>query len=367
MSSWRRPLTLTLVLALSSVGCAGYRPVRWPRSDLWSPSPSEPSTIRLPSTEAADYAGRIQKENVSVAVELIDPQRATQMFHADLVRHGVQPLMVAIHNSSDQTYVFRKANVAAHRIPARKAAQWACVHPVATVAQSVRWLAFLVPGLIVESIVEPASTLDFTGIEEAARRPPATHNQAITADFVAHEIADAEIFPDHDHAGILFIRPPKLGGILPVTLINASTSQSLRFEIPTPPPVYAESHDYAHPYDTVWNAAVKSAERIASWRVVSTEKAGGVIAVRKGLPPFTRTRPMTITVKPLNDRSTRVTIQTALRRATSTGLGERSLVIPKFFEGLAHRLPAKKVSPPPPPLSPVPPASPRPSPVGQNP
>jgi len=280
---------------------------------------------------------------VAVALALIDPQRTKETFRADLVRRGVQPLMVVIHNGSDQPYVFHKANVGSRAIPAGKAAQRAYVHPTVTAARFVKWLIFLIPGLVFESIVEPASTLDFPGIEEAARRPSVPNHRALRDEFARHEIADAEIWPGRDHAGVMFIRPPKLGSVIPVTLVNARTQQPLVFEMPTPPPVYTALHAYGYPYEEVWDGAVHVATRIVSWKVLSNDKAAGVIAVRKGwfFSPW-KTR-MTIAVQRLGGERAQVTVQSPLRRTTSVGYGEHSRTIDRFFDELDNRFFVKAV------------------------
>ena len=337
MKGWGRLVSLGLALALSSLSCGGYRPIRWPRSDLWTPSPVEAFTIQLPDADLMRDAGRVQKDNVSVAVALLDPQRTKETFHADLVRHGVQPLMVVIHNGSDQPYVFHKADVGSRAIPAGKAARRAYVHPTVIAARFVKWLFFLIPGLVFESIVEPASTLDFPGIEEAARRPSVPPHRAIRDEFARHEIADTEIGPGRDHTGVMFVRPPKLGSVIPVTLVNARTQQPLVFEMPTPPPVYTALHEYGYPYEEVWDGAVDVARHIVSWKVLSNDKAAGVIAVRKGWFFSPRKTRMTIAVQKLGDEHTQVTVQSPLRRTTSVGYGEHSRTIDRFFDELDKR------------------------------
>ncbi len=346
MSRWGLPLAL--LLALSSVGCGGYWPIRRPRSDLWSPTTITRPPIELPNRTLEDYPGRLEKNGVSVAVELIDPSRTQGLFHADLVRDGVQPLMVVIHNGSDQAYVFSKANVDRHYLPAEQVARLAYVHPIETIAHHIRWLAFLVPGVVFETVIEPASTLDFPGMEEAARRPAIPDNRSTKADFLNHQIADAEVLPGHSLAGVLFIRPPKLGSLIPVTLVNAQTRQPLVFEIPTPPPLYTVVRKYTHPSQRVWDAAVKAAARLPSWRVVSNSPTSGVITVRKGMPflMWSNAARITIAVQKINPGRTQVTLASTIPWADSRGYGEHSPTIDKFFEALDRQLPRRNVRAP---------------------
>lgn len=331
-----QPVALSVILALTSINCRGYWPLRWPRKDLWVPATSSLSPIQLPVSELAASPSRIEQDHVSVAAVLIEPRRTKQIFGTDLVRKGVQPLLLRIHNGNDRAYLFDKAHVNPPAIPAAQAARRTDLHPTITLARYLKWLVFVVPGIIVESIVEPASTFNFPGIEEAAQRPPRSNAQRLTADFLKHEIADEEIGPNGSLEGVLFIHPPRLGSAVRVTLINAHTRQPLVLDIPTPPPVYVERHAYPHPSEKVWNAAVSAATHIKSWRVLSTDKTRGMMLVKKGWTGSSWVAPVqiTMTVEQTNERWTQVTLQSPLRRATSVGYGEHSATIDKFFAGL---------------------------------
>ncbi|MBI3020674.1 MAG: hypothetical protein HYY59_01575 [Candidatus Omnitrophica bacterium] len=350
------PVALGLVLAHVSLGCGGYRPVRWPRSDLWAPSRSVRPPIQLPGSGAASAQGRIQQDHVDVAVEFLDERQTKEAFHADFVRSGIQPVRLLIQNGSDQPYRFRKADVDPRSIPAASVARRVYVHPAETVARLVKWVAFFIPGLVFESIVEPATSLDFPGIEEAARRPPTPDNRSIKADFLKHEIADAEIGPNGSLAGVLFIRPPRLGSVLTVKLFTARTQQPAVFEVPTPPPVYVQARPYPHPYEKVWDAVLATSNDIRSWRLVERDKPRGRITVRKGvkLLMWTNAVQMTVAVEQLNERRTQVRLELPLPRSTTAAYGTRRPSIEKFFQGLDHLLPAAPVevgavdNPPPP-------------------
>ncbi len=370
MQLWRRPFALSLALTFSSVGCAGYCPVRWPRSDLWSPSVDTTPVIEWPSTALTDYPKHLEQEHVTLVVEFIDPQLTKGLFHADLLRHGIQPVVVIIHNESEQPYGFRKADVDAHYLPAARVAHWAMVHPARTTVRFMKWLTFLIPGVVVESIVEPTSTLDFPGLEEAACRPAIPNNRYIHADFLHHEIADAEVGPHSSLAGLMFIRPPILGSIIPVSLVNTQTRQPLIFEVPTPPAVYVDGREYAQSFDLVWDAALKTATAIRSWRLMAVDKASGVITVKNGFTflrwgtaaqiiltiekgdPSTRATafrcgsflgmaprraPRVLPV--VLHQHTRVNVQSTLRRATSVGSGEHSATIDRLLKELDSLFP----------------------------
>lgn len=347
MQRWVPPVALGVVLAHVSLGCGGYRPVRWPRSELWAPSRSVRPPIQLPGSGTATSLGRIQKDSVEVAVEFLDARRTKEAFHADFLRNGLQPIRVLIQNGSDQPYLFRKADVDRRYLPAASVARRVYVHPAETVARLVKWVAFFIPGLVFESIVEPMTALDFPGIQEAARRPPTPDNRSIKADFLKHEIADAKILPNGSLAGVMFIRPPKLGSVLTVKLFNARTQQPVVFDIPMPPPVYAEAHTYSHPYEKVWDAVLTTSNDIRSWRLVASDKPTGRITVRKGMKllMWTNAVQMTVAVEQLDERRTQVRLEMPLPRSTTAAYGTPRPSIEKFFQGLAQLLPA---APPPP-------------------
>ncbi len=361
MRPWRSAALLSGVLALSSLGCGGYFPLRWPRSELWTPSQAAPLTISLSLEDAQALPLHVEKEGVTVSAEFPDPERTAGLFHVNLLRNGVQPLFLIIHNGSNQPYRFSKAGVDGGYLPAVSAARWAQVHPAVSLARLIKWGLFFIPGLIVESVAEPTTTLDFPVLEAAAQRPPRTDHRQITAEFLRLEIADGEIGMDGTLTGVLFIRPPTLGRVIAMRLVNVQTQQPLVVEIPTPPPVYVTHRTYPNTEDAVWDAAMKGTAKMKSWRVTSSDPETGVIAVRHGLTVlgWTSAVRITITVKKLDPATlkkpdadplgvpeelpahlTQVTIQSTLRRADSAGSGEHSRTIEQFISVLEGRLPS---------------------------
>ncbi|MBI3319403.1 MAG: hypothetical protein HYZ89_02290 [Candidatus Omnitrophica bacterium] len=248
---------------------------------------------------------------------------------------------MTMRNDSEHPYLFRKANVGVRTVPAATVVRLLEIHPVKMAASYVRWLFFIVPGLVFDTIVEPASTFDFPGIHEAAQRPAHRDTQAMRADVMKHEIADAEVPPTETLSGLLFIRPPRLGSTMTLTLINTATHQPVVFEVPTPPPLYVEQHEYIQPVEAVWDAVVKSAAPIQSWKPVSMDKAKGLLIVRTGLNGLAwwMASTMTIAIQPTPDHKTQLTLQSPLRRATTAGYGEHSRTIDRFVQALDARLP----------------------------
>ncbi len=299
LRTWQRCVLLGLALGCGSVSCKGYFPLRRPSSSLWTPAPDAASPIQLPGTDVAGDSDHLQQDGVVVAVKVLDDEMSRQVFGVHLLRHRVQPLVVVVRNGSQDSYLFRKAGVGAPVIPAANAARVAVVHPIVRMTRTVKWLAWFVPGLVFETFVEPASTIDFPGVEEAAQRPPRVNTQHVIDEFVALEIPDAEIPPGRRLSGAMFIRPPKLGSVLPVTLLNARTQQPLVFDVPMPPAVYVEQHDYAYPYEQVWDGVVNATGNLTSWKVASADKEHGTLTVKAGVKmwPWRTARLLTITVE----------------------------------------------------------------------
>lgn len=334
---------LGLALALSTTGCWSYRPLRWPPRELWAAPPRLTRPIQLPNVLPAD-ASRVEQDGVSVTVAVLDPERTKDAFHADLLRGGIQPLWIEIRNRSDQAYAFRKAAVDSRHIPARRAARAAYIHPVITAVRVVKWMVFFVPGLLVESIVEPTLVFDFPGMEEAARRPAMPDHRGIKADFERREIADIEIGPNQSNAGLLFVRPLSIGRAIPVTMINARTGQPMVVEVPTPPPVHRVARAYPQGYATVWGAAVETARRIRGWRVASVEPTSGTITVKSGARflAWTTAVRTTITLARIDDTRTQMTVENTLLGSTSRAYGTRSRGLTQFLKAMDIRFPEKK-------------------------
>ena len=358
-----------IALTLPCAGCGGYFPLRWPSRELWSAPPTAPFVLALPLDASDLLPARAEADGVTVSGVFPDPARTLELFHAHLLRNRVQPLLLRIHNGSGQAYRFTKADVDARVVPASEAGRWACTHPVATAARFITWGAFLLPGVLFESVVEPATTMDFPIIEESAKRPAVPACGPILAEFIRQEIADGEIGPDATRAGVLFLRPPALGAAVTIRLVNARTRQPLVLALPTPPARYETQALYSFPKETVWEAAVRAAGRMKSWRVTSSDPTAGIIEARHGIDVFgwtTKTR-ITVTVREVDPSQrpprsteddaapekppvhlTQVALQSTLRRADSAGVSEHSRTIDRFFSELPSLFPA----PVPPPAEP---------------
>ena len=344
-------LALILIPCLSTLGCGGYFPLRRPTYPMFVHANQPAPAIALPSTALKDYADRIQKEHVTVAVRFLTADQTRAAFHVDLHQRHIQPVLVMIRNDSDAAYRFNKASVDKRYFPAGRVARFAQVSRIAMARQYLRWLAFLIPGVLFDTVVEPTTTIEFPGIQGAAQRPPRAHPEAVRAAFLRAEIPDGDVAPHRAQAGVVFIHPPRLGREFPITLVNVSTGQPLVFDAQTPPPRYTEVHDYSQPDDAVWEAVVNAARHLSAWRVASADKSHGVLTARTGMSVLcwsTATR-LTVTVRALSDQAAQVPVESTLRRSDSAGYGAHNKTINGFFEALNTVLTKPTQTPPAPP------------------
>ena len=169
------------------------------------------------SPAPAAAPGRIQHEGVSVDARVMDADEVEDVFDVNLIRKGVQPLLITIRNDSQVTYRFRKADVDAHYIPAADAAKAAYENPVA------------IGGAIAQRAVSVLHQFIYPPPKPVLDRP--ILNRSVQQSFVKEEIPDAEIAPNSSLSGFLYIRPQAASTPLRVTLLNLQTQQPLVFDI----------------------------------------------------------------------------------------------------------------------------------------
>ena len=199
MKGWARSPVLLLVGALVQGGCA--------------------SLSSFPSTgQTAAPAVRVEKAGVSVEVGVMSPEETSDIFGVDLIKRGIQPLMMTIRNGGAQTYRFRKADVDANYVPAAAVATHAYENPVVTGGRVAGWLLWHVPAFV------------FPSLQRGTRRPALRRD--VRRDFAREEIADTEIGPGGVARGFMFIRHREGGGPLMVRLLNVQTQDVLIIEIP---------------------------------------------------------------------------------------------------------------------------------------
>ena len=163
---------------------------------------------------------RVEHQGVTVEVQLIDAEQTANIFGVDLLRKGVQPLLVKIHNDSARRYQFKKSQVDAQYIPAAEAAKQAYDNPVAVGGRVVARTLFLIPRLIFKSRGTPQE------------RP--LLNAEVQASFVREEISDRDIRAKSSLAGLMYIKPLASGAHLTLTLIDVAAQAPLTFEIAPP-------------------------------------------------------------------------------------------------------------------------------------
>ena len=125
-----RGVPLFLGVCLVSAGCASGRSIQ----TLYRNLESHPVAV--------------QQEGVAVSVEVLDADQAKDIFGPDLVRKGVQPLMIRIRNGSGQTYWFTKASVDQRYVTAARTARRAYENPLVTLQRTVGWLLALLHRVI---------------------------------------------------------------------------------------------------------------------------------------------------------------------------------------------------------------------------
>ena len=185
----------------------------------------------------ATYPGRVEHEQVVVAVEILSADQTKEIFNADLLRKNIQPISIMIHNGSGYSYEFAKAKVEAQAIAAGEAARAAYPNPALTGVRVVKWLVLWVPVSIAKFFVNIIPAFYFPSISEANRRPLLAGE--VRDEFAQVEIPDKTIAPNESVDGFLFARPLPPGRPLHLSLVNAQTRQPLGFEIPvaaSPPP-----------------------------------------------------------------------------------------------------------------------------------
>ncbi len=201
--SWTFLVVLTLVLSLSNLAQAGH-----------GIFPSTHGKQRAASTSGQ------QQEGVSVDLKVLDAEQAKDIFDADVVGKGVQPLLITIHNTSHQTYHFSKGNVDANYIPAAIAARAAYENPVVVGGRMVKRVLGVIPGWLMQSDKHTSS------------RP--ILNQEIQRSVVKEEIPDRDIGPNGSLAGFMYVHRLASAKALSVRLINVQTQESLFFHLVGP-------------------------------------------------------------------------------------------------------------------------------------
>ena len=310
LAGWKRGTVLMLgvLVGAASTGCGGYFPLRWPSKDMWTPSHSV-YMLEPPSSAMEADVHPIHKHDVFMTAEFFSVQRTQAMFGRDLLGKGIRPLLLVLANESPQAYQFSKAQLDPHYIPAAEVARAMAPHLIATVLAHLKWVALFIPGLIVESVIEPTTTLDFPVIEEAVRRP--STGESLKDDLLKIELADGVLEPHSSRAGFVFVPPVAFDTVKTLTLIDAKTQQPLVLEISTPPrPSYVNVRAYSKSYDVIWETVTTTAARVWNWKVTSADKTTGRLAIHKGrrFLWWNTTATMTVAVQPIRNPKTQQTV-----------------------------------------------------------
>lgn len=283
-----RLVSCSLALALCSAGCRSlqnflWMPVRWPNPALWTPAPNDYQGIHPPQLAIGDATDHVEQDGVAVAANALAAESSQENFGIDLARHHIQPMALAIENRSSHAYAFRKRDLSVDVAPAAQIARYAIPDdPIRTTARYVKWAVFFVPGLVFSTIIEPLTTFDFPGVQEAASRPPRSAKTRIMADFLQAEIPDGTIEPGQAVSGIVFIRGAVPDGLIRVRLSRADIQEPLVLAYSVPGLIEVQRHEYTGSFDTVWRAVQTVAARPVGWRVAAEDPQGGTMTIRTG-------------------------------------------------------------------------------------
>ncbi|MBI2093708.1 MAG: hypothetical protein HYT88_03180 [Candidatus Omnitrophica bacterium] len=342
----QRFVSLSVCGCLLSAGCQGYFPLRAPRADLWQAKTAASPSIPLPDVQPSAYSLHSQQEGVTFAIEVFDARRSQEAFGANLPLQGISPVMVLLHNGSDTAFLFHKAHVRPLAVIAKKAARRAYVHPLRRVYRSLKWAALFVPGLLMQSLVEPLTTLDFPGFQEASRRPEKPNHNGIQAAFIESEIKDGAIEPSASRTGWLFVPTLVPGKSLQVDLVDASTLKSLSLKLKIPLASVSESRDYLVSSKKVWDVAIEEASKMPGWRLISADEKKGTMEISYGTKFIWvgSTGKLLISIQEITPEQT-------LLRLEDTQDSAKSLLIPlsrraeKFLGDLDSALPMRPPEP----------------------
>lgn len=137
-----------------------------------------------------------------------------------------------------------------------------------------------------------------------------------------------------------YLRQRILGLLLLATITGGCAGTGVTTNIASSDPAL-RPRVYSLPYDTVWDAAVKTATSVKGWAVTSTDWHGGVIALSMGFNMWTTGTKMTIHVQKIDTARTQVDMQSALSGFNGilmADYGQNRRNVVRFFEELDRTL-----------------------------
>jgi len=206
---WLLLISLSAIVSRPTISTAKQR-------DLFA-APQEAVNATVP--------GRVTQVDVAVDVHILDTDQTKDIFDIDLIKKGIQPLFIKIHNASQQTYRFSKASVDVHYISASLAAQAAYDNPFLVGGRVVKYTVTSIPKAIFEKPHHKKKDVK-----------PALLNRDTRAVFEKEEIADRAIKPKETLSGFLYLHPLTPHSHVTVTLVNVQTQTPLVFDIPSHEP-----------------------------------------------------------------------------------------------------------------------------------
>ncbi len=191
---------------------------------------SVPDTVlQRQSQEPQHRLLQLEKDHVAITIETSSAEEIVWTFTTDLTRQGIQPILLEIHNHSDATYTFRKADVPGY-LAASEVAQYAFSGPVTTAVRQTKWLAVTAPvdamGWTINSILRTR-----VGAFRKLTKHKPLENRDVRLDFIRMEIPDSTLKPSDDLMGYVFLRLPGPQSPISVQLTNTQTHNLLVFEV----------------------------------------------------------------------------------------------------------------------------------------
>jgi len=191
---------------------------------------SVPDTVlQQPSQEPGHRLLQLEKDHVTVTIETFSAEEIIWTFTTDLTQKGIQPILLEIHNRSDATYTFRKADGPGY-LAASEAAQYVFSGPVTTAIQQTKWLAVTAPVDAMGWVMKSLLRARVEAFRKLTKHKP-SENRDIRSDFIRMEIPDSTLKPSDDLMGYVFLRLPGPQSPISVELTNSQTHTPLVFVV----------------------------------------------------------------------------------------------------------------------------------------
>ncbi len=195
-------IVVLMIFVISISGCAIYRRGILPEYNM-SNFPEQP----------------IIQKDVSLGVVFFDRSQSRKLFDAEMLKRGVQPVLILINNQSRTAYYFKKELINPSFISAEVVAK-KCARK--TMAKQLASLPLLIlPPLGIAMMIS-------NGILGS------TSNSRMEKDYMLKEIENSVVRPDSSLSGVIFMPVLSQEDKLTITLVAENTKRELVFELQNP-------------------------------------------------------------------------------------------------------------------------------------